>query len=121
MNPARPRDMQQSRLGRGAALARVALRIGGRYAAGSPRLAFASVERRRELRHDLALRSAEDGGEARGPMRGALRKVGQRASYIDEDMPPTFGAARARLRRNAPPMSGELAASVVQQELGDTP
>src|SRR6266852_6029911 len=53
MSGARNRGpMRLSRLGRGAALARLALRIGGRYLAGSPRLIFASVERRGELRHE---------------------------------------------------------------------
>ena len=121
MQPARPHNMRQSRLGRGAALARVALRVGGRYAARSPQLVFASVERRTELRHDLALRSAEDVAEALGSMKGALMKLGQMASYIDEDMPPTFRAAMSRLQRNAPPMSPELAASVIREELGDAP
>ncbi len=113
--------MRQSRVGRGAALARVALRIGGRYAARSPQLVFASVERRRELRHDLALRSAEEVAETLGSMKGALMKLGQMASYIDEDMPPTVRASMARLQHNAPPMSAELASSVVAAELGDAP
>jgi len=113
--------MRRSRLGRGAALARVALRIGGRYAARSPHLVFASVERRSELRHDLALRSAEDVAEALGSMKGALMKLGQMSSYIYDDMPPTFRAAMSRLQRNAPPMTPELAASVIREELGDEP
>ena len=113
--------MLESRLGRGAALARLALRIGGRYLARSPRLIFASVERRRELRHDLALRSADDVAEELGSMKGALMKLGQMASYIDEDMPETFRRAMARLQHNAPPMSPDLAASVITEELGGAP
>src|SRR6266478_2553046 len=110
--------MRLSRLGRGAALARLALRIGGRSMAKSPRLIFASVERRRELRHDLALRTADDVVETLGSMKGALMKLGQMASYIDEDMPQTFRAAMARLQRSAPPMSPALASSVIVDELG---
>jgi predicted unusual protein kinase regulating ubiquinone biosynthesis (AarF/ABC1/UbiB family) len=101
--------MRQSRLGRGASLARLALRIGGRYLARSPRLVFASVERRGELRHEL------------GSMKGALMKLGQMASYIDEDMPQTFRSAMARLQHNAPPMSPALASSVIEAELGAPP
>ena len=82
--------MRQSRFGRGAALARLALRIGGRYVARSPRLIFASVDRRTELRHELALRTADDVAEELGSMKGALMKLGQMASYIDEDMPESF-------------------------------
>ena len=117
----KPGPMLQSRLGRGAALARLALRIGGRYVAGSPRLIFASVERRGELRHELALRTADDVVEELGSMKGALMKLGQMASYIDEDMPPTFRRAMARLQHNAPPMSPELASSVIVDELGAAP
>ena len=111
----------QSRIGRGAALARLTLRIGGRYVARSPQLLFASVERRSELRHDLALRSAEEVAEELGYMKGVLMKLGQMASYVDEDMPQTFRAAMSRLQHNAPPMSPELASSVIVDELGGAP
>ena len=113
--------LTQSRFGRGSALARIALRIGGRYAARSPQLVFASVERRRELRHDLALRSAEEVAEELGAMKGALMKIGQMASYLDAGMPESFRSTMARLQHDAPPMSPQLAASVVAQELGDEP
>jgi predicted unusual protein kinase regulating ubiquinone biosynthesis (AarF/ABC1/UbiB family) len=113
--------MLQSRFGRGAALARLALRIGGRYLARSPRLIFASVERRTELRHELALRTADDVAEELGSMKGALMKLGQMASYIDEDMPVSFRTAMARLQHNAPPMTPELASSVIVDELGADP
>jgi len=113
--------MNESRIGRIAPLARLALRIGGRYLARSPQLVFASVERRTELRHDLALRSAEEVAEELGYMKGVLMKLGQMASYVDEDMPQTFRSAMARLQHNAPPMSPSLAASVIVDELGDSP
>ena len=113
--------MRQSRVGRGAALARLALRIGGRYVARSPRLIFASVERRKELRHDLAFRSADDVAEELGAMKGVLMKLGQMASYIYEDMPLTFRMAMSRLQHRAPPMTPALAASVITEELGRAP
>src|ERR1700686_5394950 len=119
--PAPRAAMLQSRLGRAGALGRLALRVGGRYLAGSPRLIFASVDRRTELRHDLALRTADDVAEELGSMKGVLMKLGQMASYIDDDMPLTFRAAMARLQHRAPPMSEELASSVIREELGDEP
>jgi predicted unusual protein kinase regulating ubiquinone biosynthesis (AarF/ABC1/UbiB family) len=82
---------------------------------------FASVDRRNELRHELALRTADDVAEELGSMKGALMKLGQMASYIDEDMPQTFRTAMARLQYNAPPMSSALASSVIVDELGDVP
>ena len=54
-------------------------------------------------------------------MKGALMKLGQMASYIDEDMPETFRAAMTRLQHRAPPMSAALASSVVIDELGGEP
>jgi predicted unusual protein kinase regulating ubiquinone biosynthesis (AarF/ABC1/UbiB family) len=122
MSSARLRTtLRQSRLSRGSALARLALRMGGRYVARSPRLIFASVDRRTELRHELALRTADDVAEELGSMKGALMKLGQMASYIDEDMPESFRTAMARLQHNAPPMTPELASSVIVDELGDAP
>ena len=111
----------RTRFGRGAALAGLALRIGGRYAARSPQLVFASVARRDELRNDLALRTAEEVVEELGSMKGALMKIGQMASYLDAGMPESFRTTMARLQHNAPPMTAELAASVVAEELHDAP
>jgi len=113
--------LQLSRLSRTGALARLLLRVGGRYLARSPRLIFASADRRGELRHEIALRTADDVTEELGSMKGALMKLGQMASYIDEDMPQTFRTAMARLQHNAPPMSPELATSVIVDELGAAP
>jgi predicted unusual protein kinase regulating ubiquinone biosynthesis (AarF/ABC1/UbiB family) len=113
--------MVQSRAGRSAALARLALRVGGRYLARSPRLIFASVQRRREMRDDLALRTAEDVAEELGSMRGVLMKLGQMASYIYDDLPQTFRATMSRLQQTAPPMSPELANQVIVEELGGPP
>jgi predicted unusual protein kinase regulating ubiquinone biosynthesis (AarF/ABC1/UbiB family) len=79
------------------------------------------VERRRDLRHDLALRTAEEVAEELGAMKGAVMKLGQMASYIDEGVPETFRATMKRLQRDAPPMSPELAASVVEAELSRPP
>ena len=113
--------VRQSRVSRGAALARLALRIGGRYAARSPRLLFASVERRKELRHDLAYRSADEVAEELGAMKGVLMKLGQMASYIYDDMPATVRTAMSRLQQKAPPMTPALADSVIREELGGPP
>ncbi|TMF08626.1 MAG: AarF/ABC1/UbiB kinase family protein [Chloroflexi bacterium] len=83
--------LRQSRVSRGAALARLALRIGGRYVMRSPRLLFASVERRGELRHDLALRSADEVAEELGvfahwdPLPFAAASIGQVHRAITRD------------------------------------
>jgi predicted unusual protein kinase regulating ubiquinone biosynthesis (AarF/ABC1/UbiB family) len=42
-------------------------------------------------------------------------------SYLDEGLPEHFRTALAQLQHDAPPMSAELAASMVEQELGALP
>ncbi len=54
-------------------------------------------------------------------MKGALMKLGQMVSYLDEGLPENVRAALAQLQHDAPPMSGELAASMIEQELGRHP
>ena len=54
-------------------------------------------------------------------MKGVLMKLGQMSSYIYEDLPATFRMSMSRLQRTAPPMTGALAASVVEEELGGPP
>src|SRR5258707_15409896 len=113
--------MNESRIGRIAPLARLALRIGGRYLARSPQLVFASVERRTELRHDLALRSAEEVAEELGYMKGVLMKLGQMPRYVDEDMRQPFPSVVPRLFHNAPPRGRSLAASWLVHEADPSP
>ena len=57
-----------------------------------------------------------DGGVAErlGNMKGALMKVGQMASYLDDGLPEPVRQALAALQAAAPPMSGDLAAEVVE-------
>jgi predicted unusual protein kinase regulating ubiquinone biosynthesis (AarF/ABC1/UbiB family) len=54
-------------------------------------------------------------------MKGALMKLGQMASYLDDGLPEPLRLALAQLQSNAPPMSAELAAEVIEQELGGPP
>lgn len=54
-------------------------------------------------------------------MKGALMKVGQMASYLDQGLPEHVRSALAQLQHTAPPMSAELAAGVVAEELGAPP
>jgi predicted unusual protein kinase regulating ubiquinone biosynthesis (AarF/ABC1/UbiB family) len=54
-------------------------------------------------------------------MKGALMKLGQMASYVDQALPAPLREALAQLQSNAPPMSAELAALVIEQDLGAPP
>src|SRR5438477_12203184 len=85
------------------------------------RSVFASADQRRELDEAFQIRTAEQVADALGQMKGAMMKVGQMLSYLDEGLPEPFREALAQLQQDAPPMSAQLAASVIEQELGSPP
>src|SRR5690242_16943584 len=109
------------RMDRGRATLRLAMRGGARYAASAPRLFAAAGEQRQLLREDLALETAEDVANTLGTMKGVMMKLGQMASYVDGGLSPGVRRTLSRLQDSVPPMSGELAAQVVRQELGVPP
>jgi predicted unusual protein kinase regulating ubiquinone biosynthesis (AarF/ABC1/UbiB family) len=109
------------RMDRGRATLRLAMRGGARYAASAPRLFAAAGEQRQLLREDLALQTAEDVADTLGTMKGVMMKIGQMASYVDGGLSPGVRRTLSRLQDSVPPMSGELAAQVVRQELGVPP
>ncbi len=109
------------RLRRGMAVLRLFARGGVRYTGSAPRLFAAAGEKRQELRGDLALQTAEDVADTLGAMKGVLMKVGQMASYVDDGLSPAVRRTLARLQDSVPPMSPELAAAVVEEELGAPP
>jgi predicted unusual protein kinase regulating ubiquinone biosynthesis (AarF/ABC1/UbiB family) len=109
------------RLDRGRAALRLAVRGGARYAARAPQLFAAAGEQRQLLREDLALQTAEDVADTLGTMKGVMMKIGQMASYVDDGLSPGVRRTLSRLQDSVPPMSGELAAQVVKEELGLPP
>jgi len=110
-----------TRAGRNLELARIGMAVGSTYATANARKMFASAERRAELDAAARLRSAEQVAERLGNMKGALMKVGQMASYLDDGLPDPVRQALAQLQAAAPGMSAELAAEVVERELGGAP
>jgi predicted unusual protein kinase regulating ubiquinone biosynthesis (AarF/ABC1/UbiB family) len=109
------------RLSRGLAALQLVARGGARYASNAPRLFAAAGEHRQQLRNDLALETAEDVATTLGAMKGVLMKLGQMASYIDDGLSPSVRRTLSRLQDSVPPMSPELAAQVVSEELGGRP
>lgn len=103
------------------AVAKLAGQVGAGMAAHRAQRVFASAERREELDAARQLRTAEQVADALGNLKGALMKIGQLASFLDDAMPEPVREALAQLQQNAPPMSAELAAQVVEQELGAAP
>src|SRR5436190_8916940 len=110
-----------SRMARTADVARMGTKAGGSYAVHRARRVFASAERKDELDAEHQLRTAEQVAEALGHMKGALMKVGQMASYLDQGLPEPIREQLAQLQADAPPMAPELAADVVRKELGAMP
>jgi predicted unusual protein kinase regulating ubiquinone biosynthesis (AarF/ABC1/UbiB family) len=109
------------RFERGLATAQLAVRGGLRYAGGAPRLFMAAGEHRERLRNDLAMQTADDITATLGTMKGVMVKLGQMASYVDEGLAPSVRRTLSRLQDSVPPMSAELAAGVIEEELGQRP
>ena len=102
-------------------IVRMGARVGATYASASARKVFSSAERRLEIDHETELKTAAQVSERLGNMKGALMKLGQMASYLDEGLPAPMRAALSQLQASAPPMSSELAAEVIERELGAHP
>ncbi|MCU0269455.1 MAG: AarF/ABC1/UbiB kinase family protein [Acidimicrobiales bacterium] len=106
---------------RNARLVGVGARASGALAVHRARRVFADAERREHLDREFELRTAEQVADALGQMKGALMKLGQMVSYLDQGLPEHVRLALADLQRDAPPMHPELAADVVEAELGARP
>lgn len=118
---ARSAPMQTGRVARTAQMARMGAATGSSYASMRARSVVASPERKEELREEFELRSAEQVAAALGGMKGAMMKLGQMASYLDQGLPEPVRDALAQLQSDAPPMAYELVADVVTAELGAPP
>ena len=86
---------------------RIGAKAGSSYAVHQARRTFASAPRRAALDSAHQLRTAEQVAEALGNMKGALMKVGQMLSYLDDGLPEPLRDALAQLQQDAPPMSAE--------------
>ena len=115
------RRQQSARAARNLELARMGSRMGATYAAHRARRVFASAERKDALDAEFELRSAEQVAQTLGNMKGALMKLGQMASYLDDGLPEPVRQQLAQLQQDAPPMAPELAAQVIEEELGGPP
>ena len=115
------RRVGRLRFERGLATAQLAVRGGLRYAGSAPRLFVAAGENREKLRNDLAMQTADDVTATLGTMKGVMVKLGQMASYVDEGLAPSVRRTLSRLQDSVPPMSPELAAGVIEAELGLPP
>lgn len=102
-------------------LLKMGAKVGATYASASARKIFADAPRRIEIDHETELKTAAHVADRLGQMKGALMKLGQMASYLDEGLPAPLRAALAQLQSSAPPMSADLASEVIERELGGSP
>ena len=111
-------ELGRSWMGRNARLARMSAKVGHTYATTAARKTFASTERRDQLDRAREFKTAQQVADELGQMKGALMKLGQMASYLDDGLPEPLRIALSQLQANAPPMSPELAVATVEAELG---
>ncbi|MBK5223942.1 MAG: AarF/ABC1/UbiB kinase family protein [Acidimicrobiia bacterium] len=112
---------RRSRTQRNVTLARMGGTTAVSYAAHRARRVFTQAERREELDRSFELRTTEQVVATLGNLKGALMKVGQLASYLDQGMPEHVRQALAQLQADAPPMSSGLVDATVAAELGAPP
>ncbi|MCU0268547.1 MAG: AarF/ABC1/UbiB kinase family protein [Acidimicrobiales bacterium] len=111
----------RERLRRQERVVRLTARRAGHFAAVKLRGARLDEERRAELESRFVVRSAEDVARELGDMKGAVMKIGQMVSYVNDGLPPEAQAVLAGLQQDVPPMAPSLAESVVRDELGAAP
>ena len=109
------------RLRRMAGATRLTSRAAARWVAHRARAVGRDDAERERLRLAFHLRTAEDVTATMGAMKGAMMKLAQMMSYVDAGLPDQYREALARLQEAAPPMAFELAARVVEEELGRPP
>ena len=112
---------RSTRARRNVQMARASSRVGMSVAATRARQVFASAERKEQLQAELELKTGQQVAEALGNMKGAMMKIGQLASFLDDGLPEPIREALASLQQDAPPMSAALAAGVIEEELGGPP
>ena len=108
----------RSRWRRNSRLLRLGARVGLGHAGTSARKVFAGAERKEQLSRSRELKSAQQVADELGNMKGALMKVGQMASYLDDGLPEPMRIALSQLQSNAPPMAVELVHIEIERELG---
>ncbi len=115
------RRFDASHARRTATLTRLSAKSGAQYATLQARSKFVSPERQEVLKQEFEIRTAQQVTEVLGNMKGAVMKLGQMASYIDQGLPEHVREMLAQLQTQAPPMAYELVEQVVSAELGGSP
>ncbi len=107
-----------SRFQRNKSVAQMTARFGAAAAAHKARRAVTPKARREELDAEFQARTAQQVADELGEMKGALMKLGQMASYLDDGLPEPVKLALGQLQQDAPPMEPALARWAIERELG---
>lgn len=108
----------RSRASRNASISALAARVAVINTVGRARVALSPEAARPALRAANELRTGQEVAQQLGQMKGALMKIGQMASYLDDGLPEPVREALAALQTQAPPMSESLALESVETALG---
>lgn len=82
---------------------------------------FQSPEERQREREELMQVIGREIADALGEMKGAVMKVGQIASQMQDILPKGVADALSVLQKNSPPMPWETIRAQIRRELGDEP
>jgi predicted unusual protein kinase regulating ubiquinone biosynthesis (AarF/ABC1/UbiB family) len=110
-----------TRWGRNLAIAKMGGVTAANFASHRARRVFAAAERREALDREFELATAEQVVATLGNLKGALMKIGQLASYLDQGLPEHLRTALSQLQSDAPPMTSDLVDAAVFAELGRPP
>ncbi len=110
-----------SRLGRTVRLWGDGVRMIMRYLSRHLRRLFTSKAKRAALDQRYHEATAKAALETMGNMKGALMKLGQIVSFMDESLPEAYQEQLKKLQTQAPPMDYETVVHVIKDELGKEP
>jgi predicted unusual protein kinase regulating ubiquinone biosynthesis (AarF/ABC1/UbiB family) len=110
-----------SRLGRTVRLYGDAVSMTSRYARRKIRRLFTSKAKRAALDQRYHEATAKAALETMGNMKGALMKLGQIISFMDESLPEAYQEQLRKLQTSAPPMDYDTVVRVIRAELGKEP
>jgi predicted unusual protein kinase regulating ubiquinone biosynthesis (AarF/ABC1/UbiB family) len=107
-----------ARAGRLARMGHLGARLSASAVGATLRRWLAPPERRAQLDEERRKADAALVARTMGEMKGALMKLGQMLSFVNEDLPAEYRAALASLQAQAPPMDFPLLRDVAERELG---
>ncbi len=102
-------------------MAKFGARTGGAYAAHRARSVFASAERQEAMDDAFALRTAEQVAAELGNLKGAMMKLGQMASYLDQGLPVARPRGAGRAAPGRPAHERRAGRRCPEAELGKGP